>query len=88
MDFEVRVLPPAYEFLRGLPEKMRAKAFRGIDLLKTFGYRLGEPHAKTLKNTGGIKELRIKCGTDIARLFYFHCRFSHYVGLYSDLKPG
>jgi phage-related protein len=79
MNFEVKVLPPAFEFIRSLPEKMRAKVFRGIDLLKLFGYRLGEPHAKTLKNAEGLKELRIKFATDICRIFYFHHKNNLYV---------
>jgi phage-related protein len=79
MHFEVKVLPTAYDFIRSLPEKMRAKVFRGIDLLKLFGYRLGEPHAKTLNNTEGLKELRIKVATDICRIFYFHHKDNLYV---------
>jgi|SRR5271157_1015701 len=79
MNFEVQVLPPAYDFIRSLPEKMRAKVYRGIDLLKLFGYRLGEPHAKTIKNAEGLKELRIKLATDICRIFYFHHKECLYV---------
>jgi phage-related protein len=79
MNFDVRVLPPAYEFIRSLPEKMRAKVFRGIDLLKLFGYRLGEPHAKTIKNAEGLKELRIKVASDICRVFYFYHKENLYV---------
>jgi phage-related protein len=72
MRFEVKVLPPAHEFISNLNPKMRAKVYRGIDLLKLFGYRLSEPHAKTLKNADGLKELRVKVATDICRIFYFH----------------
>lgn len=79
MNFEVQVLPSAYDFIRSLPEKMRAKVYRGIDLLKLFGYRLGEPHAKTIKNAEGLKELRIKLATDICRIFYFHHKERLYV---------
>jgi phage-related protein len=76
-SFHVKIVQPAYEFIRGLPPKMRAKVYRAIDLLKLYGYRLGEPHAKTLRNADGIRELRVKLGTDICRIFYFHheCRF-------------
>jgi hypothetical protein len=38
---------------------MRAKVYRGIDLLKLFGFRLCYPHAKTHKNADGLKELRV-----------------------------
>jgi phage-related protein len=85
-NFEVRVLPPAYDFINSLPQKMRAKVYRGIDLLKLFGYRLGEPHAKTLKNTGGLKELRVKLATDICRVFYFHHRDRLYIATSGYIK--
>lgn len=73
------ILLPAHDFINGLPEKMRAKVYRGIDLLKLFGYRLGEPHVKTLKNAEGLKELRVKLATDICRLFFFHHKGLLYV---------
>ena len=79
MHFEVKVLPPAHEFISSLSKKMRAKVYRGIDLLKLFGFRLGEPHAKTLKSAEGLKELRIKLATDICRVFYFHHKDRLYV---------
>lgn len=79
MNFEVLVLPRAHEFIRSLNPKMRAKVYRGIDLLKCFGFQLAEPHAKMLKNAEGIKELRIKVGTDICRIFYFHHKEKLYV---------
>jgi len=79
MSFDVIVLEPAHDFIRSLPERMRAKVYRGIDLLKLFGYRLGEPHAKTLKGAEGLKELRVKVATDICRIFYFHHKDTVYV---------
>ncbi len=79
MRFKVKVLPPAHEFIRSLNPKMRAKVYRGLDLLKLFGYQLSEPHAKTIRNTEGLKELRVKVATDICRLFYFHYKENLYV---------
>jgi phage-related protein len=79
MHFEVKILPQAHDFIRSLNPKMRAKVYRGIDLLTLFGFRLSEPHAKTLKNAEGIKELRVKVATDICRLFYFHHKEKLYV---------
>jgi phage-related protein len=78
-SFEVKVLPPAHDFINNLPLKMRAKVYRGIDLLKLFGFRLGEPHVKTLKNAEGLRELRVKLATDICRVFFFHYRDRLYV---------
>ena len=36
---------PAVEFINSLSPKLREKALRAIELLKEFGFRLGEPHA-------------------------------------------
>jgi phage-related protein len=79
MDFTVRLLAPAYDFIESLPEKMQNKVYRSLDLLREFGYRLPEPYSKTLKGTPGLKELRVKLATDICRLFYFHHKDKVYV---------
>ena len=68
--YEVVLLEQAYQFLDSLDKKMRAKAYRSIELLKQFGHRLPMPHAKKLKGYE-LHELRIKHGTDIIRMFYF-----------------
>jgi phage-related protein len=79
MSYDVKVLQPAYEFIKSLPVRMRAKVYRGIDLIKLNGYQLGMPYSKALKGTNGLKELRIKLGTDICRIFYFHYKDTVYV---------
>lgn len=70
--YEVRLLEEAVTFLKDLPVKLRAKAFRGIDLLRELGPELPMPHSKMLKGMDGLRELRIKFASDIVRLFYFH----------------
>lgn len=60
---------PVNEFLYTLSEKMRAKAFRELDILAEYGNELREPYTKHVG--GGIFELRIKNGTDISRIMYF-----------------
>ncbi|WP_198935442.1 type II toxin-antitoxin system RelE/ParE family toxin [Chlorobium sp. KB01] len=57
-----------------------------IELLKEFGFRLGEPHSKTLAGTDGLKELRIKVGSDICRIFYFHHKNTLYVATSGYIK--
>jgi phage-related protein len=79
MNYEVEILPSAKEYIDGLSHKMQAKIVRAVELLKNFGYQLHEPHAKTLKNADGLKELRVKLATDICRIFYFHYRGRIYV---------
>jgi phage-related protein len=49
---------------------------------------LGEPHAKTLKNAGGLKELRIKLATDICRVFYFHYKERQYIATSGYIKKA
>jgi len=78
-EYEVRLLDDALAFLRGLPVKLRAKAFRGVELLAAFGPGLPMPHSKSLKGTRGLRELRIKFASDIVRLFYFHHRGKVYI---------
>lgn len=71
MQYKVVVLEPAQQFVAGLNEKLKAKALRAIDLLQDFGPYLAMPHARKLSRHD-IWELRVKQGSDICRLFYFH----------------
>jgi len=76
--YEVRLLDPANELLESCSSKMQAKILRTIDLLERFGPNLPQPHAKNL--TGyDLKELRVKLGSDIIRMFYFHHRDKVYI---------
>lgn len=86
MEYTVKILPPALKFLESLQPKLEAKAYRALLLLKTFGYQLGEPHSKTLKGTDGLKELRIKVGSDICRIFYFQYKETVYIATSGYLK--
>lgn len=60
---------PVNEFLYQLPEHMRAKALRELDLLAEYGNLLREPYSKYLGD--GLFELRIKDGSDISRILYY-----------------
>ena len=72
MKVEVEFTEEVIEFILSLPAKMQAKIQRTIELLKEFGYNLPEPHAKKVKTTSKIYELRVIQGNTICRLFYFH----------------
>jgi len=72
VPYKVKLLEQAKDFLDTLSIRMRAKAFRTIELLQEFGPFLTAPHSKTLKGYAGLRELRVKQGSDICRLFYFH----------------
>ena len=60
---------PAKDFLVDLPQKMRAKLYRAIDMLESNGVDLREPYSKHLND--GIFELRAQVGSDISRVLYF-----------------
>lgn len=55
MDFTVRILVPANDFINTLPMKMQSKVYRTIDLLREFGYKLPVKHVpvyQDLRNCG------------------------------------
>jgi len=79
MNYKVELLEQAVSFIISLPVIMQAKIHRTINLLEEFGYLLPEPHSKKVTGTKGLYELRIKLGTDICRLFYFHWKDRIYV---------
>lgn len=60
---------PAIEFIRTLPDKLKAKALKDLELLETYGNDLTMPYSKAMGN--GIFELRISQSNNIARMFYF-----------------
>ncbi|MGE5314100.1 MAG: type II toxin-antitoxin system RelE/ParE family toxin [Acidobacteriota bacterium] len=74
MGNEVKLMKEAAEFIDALPIKMKAKVLRTINLLEEFGRLLPGPHSQTVKGYPGLKELRVKLGSDICRIFYFHSR--------------
>ena len=60
---------PVAEFILGLPQNLKAKAVRDIDILAERGNQLREPYSKHLQE--GLFELRIQTSGDVARIFYF-----------------
>ena len=79
---------PVLDFLFSLSPKLRAKAFRDIELLKQHGSELREPYVKPIKGkeNKGLFELRIKFAGDIARIFYFTYFNNRYVLLHGFIK--
>ncbi len=96
MDYEVEFYQkdngsiPVVEFLLTLQPKMRAKAYREIELLKQHGPNLREPYVKSLKGpkNKGIYELRIKFSSDISRIFYFTAKQHKFVLLNGFMKKA
>jgi len=72
MNFSVVVSEEARAFLLSLEVKLRAKAFRTIELLQAYGPLLGMPHSRKIVGTDSLHELRVHQGSNICRLFYFY----------------
>jgi phage-related protein len=79
MSFEVELTEEVIGFILSLPIKMQAKIQRSIQLLEKFGYSLPNPHSKKIISTLNLYELRIKQGSNICRLFYFHFKNKMYI---------
>ena len=60
---------PVRDFLAGLPDKVRAKTAKWLQLLQENGPELKRPYADMLHN--GIRELRLSFGHLEVRLLYF-----------------
>jgi hypothetical protein len=78
MQYEVILLDAAADFLRQLEVKLRAKAFRAVELLGSFGPQLPMPHSRKLSGHD-LWELRVRQAGTICRLFYFHDRNRIYI---------
>lgn len=79
MLYELIFLEEAVEFIQQLDFKMRIKTKFVLDLLQQKGNFLTEPYSKSIKGQKGLKELRIKSGSNICRIFYFHKKGRVYV---------
>jgi phage-related protein len=79
MNYQVNLTEGVIEFILSLPIKMQAKIQRTINLLEEFGYTLPEPHSKKIRSVDNLYELRVKVGSDICRLFYFHLKNKIYI---------
>lgn len=81
---------PVKDFLLSLNPKIRAKAFRDIELLKAYGSELREPYTKPLKGkiNKGIFELRIKYSSEISRIFYFSHNENGFILLHGFMKKN
>jgi len=79
MTFEVLLAQEVVEFIDSQSVKMQANIEKTIDLLREFGYQLPMPYSKRLAQSEKLKELRVKHGSDICRLFYFHFKNRTYI---------
>ena len=85
-EYEVIVLDKAREFIASLPKKLEEKAYRTVNLLRQHGSLLLSPDSITIKSVKGLRELRVKQGSNICRLFYFHEKGRTYIVMSGYLK--
>lgn len=62
---------PVLDFLKSLDTRLRAKVYRGIDLLADHWPLISEPHVKRVPGYEGLWELREQLGNTQVRLFFF-----------------
>lgn len=86
MNYDVIVFEEAKKFILSLQPKMQAKIQRTIGLLEEFGFSLPLPHSNKIQGTKELFELRVKLGSDICRLFYFHWKGKFFVILSGYVK--
>lgn len=64
-------IEPVMDFLKSLDTRLRAKVYRGIDLLADHWPYIGEPHVRRVSGYEGLWELREQLGNTRVRLFFF-----------------
>ncbi|MGB9888011.1 MAG: type II toxin-antitoxin system RelE/ParE family toxin [Moorellales bacterium] len=64
-------IEPIAEFLSALDPRLRAKVYRGIDLLANNWPLIGEPHVRHVTSHAGLWELRESLGNVRVRVFFF-----------------
>ena len=77
--YTVKLTQNVTVFIKKLEFKLRAKVYKTIDLLKDYGPFLREPHSKKITGIKKLSELRVKQGSNIVRLFYFHYKNGIYI---------
>lgn len=60
---------PAYEYISSLPDKMRARIYKVVELLEDDGPQLRMPYSEHLKD--GIFQIRAQQDGNISRVLYF-----------------
>ena len=88
VEYEVILLEQAVSFLKTLDLKMRMKVKFVLDLLSVKGNFLTEPYSKNITGHKNLKELRIRQGSKICRLFYFHGKGKVYIVVNGFIKKS
>jgi len=76
---------PVKDFILGQPDGAIAEILHVFKLLRHFNITLGMPYVRKIDKSG-IRELRIKHGSDIYRIFFFAYTGRKFILLHAILK--
>lgn len=78
---------PVKDFILAQSDGAIAEILHVFKLLREFNIRLGMPYVRKIGKSG-LRELRIKHGSDLYRIFYFAYIRRKFVLLHAFLKKG
>ena len=78
---------PVKDFIWGQPDGAIAEILHVLKLLRQFNITLGMPYVRKIDKSG-LRELRIKHGSDIYRIFFFAHTGKKFILLHAILKKG
>jgi phage-related protein len=78
---------PVKDFVLSQSDGAIAEILHVLKLLRQFNIALGMPYVRKIDKSG-VRELRIKHGSDIYRIFFFACTGRRFVLLHAILKKG
>ena len=76
---------PVKDFILGQPDGAIAEILHVFKLLSQFNITLGMPYVRKIDKSG-LRELRIKHGSDIYRIFFFAYTGHRFILLHAILK--
>jgi len=76
---------PVKDFVSSQSDGAIAEILHVVDLLRQFNITLRMPYVRKIDKSG-VRELRIKHGSDIYRIFFFACTGRRFVLLHAILK--
>ena len=79
---------PIVDFLASLDPRLRAKVYRGIDLLANNWPLIGEPHVRRVSGYAGLWELREGLGNVKVRVFFFQAAPNVLVAVHGFVKKS
>ncbi len=78
-------IEPVIDFIFRQPKKAQAEILHVIDLLKEFNIALRMPYVRKIHKSG-LRELRIKHGSDYYRIFFFAHTSRRFILLHAIIK--